>query len=60
MTKKGREHTLKIVWWNKFKNEFFNKVEKNRNRAKKKLQRAQQIEEGRVLQDKTLKSNLKT
>ena len=36
------------------------KRQKNRKRAKKKLQRARQIEDGRVLQVKTLQSNLKT
>ena len=41
----------------KIKNELLKKVEK-KEKGKKKLQRARQIEDGRVLRVKTLQSNL--
>ena len=43
----------------KIKNELLKKTEKQ-EKDKKKLQRARQIEDGRVLRVKTLQSNLKT
>ena len=43
----------------KIKNELLKKTEKQ-EKGKKKLQRARQIEDGRVLRVKTLQSNLKT
>lgn len=42
----------------KIKNELLKKAEK-KEKGKKKLQRARQIEDGRVLRVKTLQSNLK-